>query len=293
MRLGYSMHNFSINGLNEPLLIDENTTAKDMYDSSESLLIDLHNILIWNTQHDIFVYRMPYYLFPYPTVKKIPEKLLGSLQLIGTYIKENDIRVTFHASHKCVMSSLKSYIRQTSANELNFLASIMDAMGLDKTPYYKINIHVGSVNDDMDGSIETFISSLSLLNDSALSRLTIENDDTKVGYKVEDLHKINKRTNIPIVFDYYHNKISTSKIYSEKECLQICKLTWDKVGIKQIVHYTSGKKVNEDFSARLNKHADYVFEEINTYGLDLDIMLESAACDLALFKYRKDFIINN
>ena len=36
-------------------------------------------------------------------------------------------------------------------------------------------------------------------------------------------------------------------------------------------------------------HADYIYEEINDYGLDLDIELEAKAKELALLQYVKQF----
>ena len=36
-------------------------------------------------------------------------------------------------------------------------------------------------------------------------------------------------------------------------------------------------------------HADYIYEHINTYGLNLDIELEAKAKELAVQKYVKQF----
>lgn len=34
-------------------------------------------------------------------------------------------------------------------------------------------------------------------------------------------------------------------------------------------------------------HADYILEQINNYGYDIDVMLECKAKELALLEYRK------
>ena len=54
-------------------------------------------------------------------------------------------------------------------------------------------------------------------------------------------------------------------------------------------HYSSAKKLHEDETAIIRAHADYLYERIETYGMDLDIELEVKAKELALQKYMKQF----
>ncbi len=46
---------------------------------------------------------------------------------------------------------------------------------------------------------------------------------------------------------------------------------------------------NEDPTARREAHADYVYEQITTYGKDVDIVLEAKMKEKALVKYLKEF----
>ena len=40
----------------------------------------------------------------------------------------------------------------------------------------------------------------------------------------------------------------------------------------------------------MQAHSDYYLNKVETYGLDLDIMMECKAKELAVMKYKKDFL---
>ena len=75
----------------------------------------------------------------------------------------------------------------------------------------------------------------------------------------------------------------------EEDALRLAASTWPE-GIRQLCHYSSAKKLHEDASVIIRAHADYVYESIETYGMDLDIELETKAKELALLKYRKEYL---
>jgi UV DNA damage endonuclease len=72
---------------------------------------------------------------------------------------------------------------------------------------------------------------------------------------------------------------------THKQALELAMSTWPK-GIKPIVHYSSARRI-EDPKAKLQAHADYIYEEIDTFGYDVDVMLECKAKEMALLEYRK------
>jgi UV DNA damage endonuclease len=45
----------------------------------------------------------------------------------------------------------------------------------------------------------------------------------------------------------------------------------------------------EDASGKNTAHADYIYEEIKTFGLEFDTEIEAKAKDLAVIKYRSQF----
>ena len=62
--------------------------------------------------------------------------------------------------------------------------------------------------------------------------------------------------------------------------------TWGDV--TPVVHYSESRSIEQnDPKIRDNAHSDYVYDFIDTHGLDVDIMLEAKAKELALLRYRE------
>lgn len=70
-----------------------------------------------------------------------------------------------------------------------------------------------------------------------------------------------------------------------EEALRLAHSTWNT----RVLTHMSSPKTLEDTSGKNTAHADYIYEEIKTFGLDFDTEIEAKAKDLAVFKYRKQF----
>jgi len=64
--------------------------------------------------------------------------------------------------------------------------------------------------------------------------------------------------------------------------------TWGD--IKPVVHYSESKALNEGLKVRMQAHSDYFLNKIETYNIDIDIMMECKAKELAVMKYKNDFL---
>ena len=93
-------------------------------------------------------------------------------------------------------------------------------LGLERSPYNKINIHCNGVYGDKQSLMDRFCKNFELLPESVQTRLTVENDDKASMYSVKDLMYIHERIGIPIVFDYHHHKFCTGDL-SEQEALEL------------------------------------------------------------------------
>jgi UV DNA damage endonuclease len=252
---------------------------------------DLETIIKWNVEHDIKFFRMSSDIFPWaseydilslPNIKEISQILAR----IGNFAKENGVRLTAHPGPFNVLCSPNPSVVQNTIKDLENHAKVFDLMGLTKTPYNKINIHCNGTYGNKQESMERFCSNFKLLSHSVQSRLTVENDDKASMYSVKDLMFIHETIGIPIVFDYHHHQFCTGDL-SEREALELAILTWPD-GITPIVHYSSSKqKETGNAKEKPQAHADYILEEINQYGYEVDIMLECKAKELALLEYRQ------
>jgi UV DNA damage endonuclease len=156
---------------------------------------------------------------------------------------------------------------------------------LDKSHYYPINIHINTTKPTREEAAQRFVDNFSLLSESCKSRLTLENDDSPNQYSVKILHDfVYTKTNIPIVFDQHHFNYGEQDQTME-EALRLAHSTWN---VRPMTHMSSPKTL-EDNSGKQTAHADYIYEEIKTFGLDFDTEIEAKAKDLAVLKYRKQF----
>jgi len=253
---------------------------------------DLENIVRWNEEMGIKLFRMSSDLFPWMTFyefEQLPDYPMIDVYLknIGALAEEYGQRLTFHPSHFNALGSPNPVVVEKAVKELNKHGEIMDIMGLSNTVYNKINIHVGGAYGDKEATLKRWINNYYLLNDSTQKRLTIENDDKANMYSVKELYKgISEQCGVPIVFDYYHHKFCTGGL-SEQEALELAVSTWPK-DITPCCHYSeSRRKEHLDESIRAQAHSDLIEATICRYGHELDIVVEAKHKELAVLNYYK------
>ena len=234
---------------------------------------------------EIFPWKTEYDIYDLPNFSKIEKQLVD----IGDYILSNDIRVSFHPDHFCVLSSPKLDVVNNSIKELESSNTIFNLMNLPQTAKYKINIHIGGVYGDKIKAIDRFCHNYLTLSPSLKNRLTVENDDSINGYTVKDLYEcVYKKIGTPIVFDYFHHTLNNDEL-SEKNALDLCISTWCN-DIIPMVHYSSSKKIYETIDARNNAHANFIYDKIQTYGHNVAIMFETKSKEQAILKYKKEIV---
>ena len=157
-------------------------------------------------------------------------------------------------------------------------------MGFKPSYYNKINIHVGGAYGDKETTLARFCKNFHLLDKDTKKRLVIENDDSANEYSVKDLFEgVYKIIGTPITFDYFHHKFNTGEL-SEEEALKLAHTTWPK-NVTQCYHYSeSRRKERMDESIRPQAHSDIIYEKIQTYGLEPDIVIEAKLKEQAIFK---------
>ena len=263
---------------------------------AEANVRDMIELIKWNEKQGIKLYRMSSDMFPWmseyefsdlPNYAKISTLLKGA----GALAQKYGQRLTFHPGPFDVLASLNPNVVTKTIKDLNKHGELMDLMGLPRTPYAAINIHVNTTQGGKEEALQRFTDNFELLDDSVKTRLVVENDDKEKQYTTEDLYEgVYSKIGIPITFDYHHHWCHPGKL-TQEEALKLAAKTWGDT--KQLVHFSSCKTIHEDAS-QTNKraHADYIYEFINDYGLDLDVEIEAKAKELAVQKYMKQFEIN-
>ena len=253
---------------------------------------DLETLLHWNEQHDIKFFRLSSDICPWAsefdmnTMKDIKE-IKRVLARAGAYAQAHSHRLTSHPGQFNVLCSPKPNVVERSITDLTIHGTIFDWLGLPRSPYAKINIHLGGAYGDKEGSMKRFCEAFQRLPDCVKTRLTVENDDKASMYSVKDLyHGVHEVIGIPIVFDYHHHKFCTGDL-TERAALELAMSTWPD-DVVPVVHYSESRAIEqEDPKLKPQAHSDYVYDYIDTYGNKVDVMVEAKAKELAVKKYKE------
>jgi len=300
-RLGYAC-------INETLKKDGITTnrsmikrtflAKGIEYASELSLLNARSILPilqWNEQHGIKFFRLSSDMFPWASefdCEDMPDWLAISdaLAEAGSFARANGHRLTMHPGPFNCLASKTEKVILNSIKDLTNHGIIMDALGQPRTPEAKINIHVGGAYGEHDRAMERFCKNFERLPESVRTRLTVENDDRPNMFNVTMLHRgIHDRIGIPIVFDSLHFQCGPEDI-PKQEALNLALSTWPD-GVTPVCHHSSSKKLHEDASVKSSTaHAGYLYDPFET-DKPIDLMLECKAKELALLKYREDYLL--
>ena len=196
------------------------------------------------------------------------------------------MRINSHPGPFNVLPSPNESVIIKTIADLELHGKVFDMMGLSKTTYNNINIHCNGVYGDKQSAMDRLIQNFKRLSPSVRKRFTLENDDKASMYSVKDLMYIHEKTGIPIVFDYHHHQFCTGGM-SEEEALKLAATTWPK-DIKQEVHYSESKALHENNQKEKPQAHSYLINTLpNTYGLDLDIMVEAKGKELAILPFIK------
>ncbi len=259
-------------------------------------LADLLKVLEWNEENNIKVYRMSSDLFPwmseyrledlpsYGPISKLAEK-------VGEFVELHDMRVSFHPGQFDVLASPNQSVVEKTIWDLDQHSNIMNLMGLPQDYRAPINIHIGGSYGDKESALFRFCENFKRLASHTKARLVVENDDKASQFSVKDLYYgVYQVVGCPITFDHLHHRFCTGDL-SAREAAHLAASTW--YDFTPVQHYSSSKALYEDSSVINRSHADYVYEVIPSYGLEVDVEVESKAKDLSILKYRQDIVSSN
>ena len=298
-RMGYACINMKLSSQKPKIytgrsMIKRTFKAKGIKYASELGLQntkDLFEIIKWNNENGFDFFRITSNLFPWCSEYELSDmpdykEICDVLSDVGKYVDNNRMRITSHPGPFNVLTSPHPHVVDNCIKDLSIHGEVFDLMNLSRTPYNKINIHIGGAYGDKKSAMERFCENFHRLPNSVKTRLTVENDDKASMYSVVDLYEgVYKVIGIPIVFDYHHHKFCTGGL-SEEDALEVAISTWGD--IIPVVHYSESRsKEYEDDKIRPQAHSDYVYDYINTYNNEVDIMVEAKAKELAVLKYKE------
>jgi UV DNA damage endonuclease len=252
---------------------------------------DLEKIIEWNEQNNIKFFRMSSEIFPWASehgIKALPDydRIAEVLHRAGNKAKQYGQRLSFHPGPFNVLTSDKEKVVLNTIKDLSIHGEVMDLLDQPRTPYAKINIHVGATYGDKPAALARFCENFHRLPESVKTRLTVENDDRASMYSTRELvEKVHSRIGIPVVHDLHHHTFCTGGL-SNKDALGFATKTWGDV--KPVVHYSQSRAEEYgDPTIMAKAHSDSYWTAVDTYGYDVDVMLECKHKEQGLFKMRE------
>ncbi len=273
IRLGYVGLNTLLPTPNKTFRL-KNYSEEKMLEYSSINLDALLNILKWNKNYKILVFRITSNLIPYGSSpinsgcwkSRLADKFRG----IGNFIRSNEMIVSLHPGQYTVLNSPNLAYYNNALLDLEYHNSIFELMEL--SDQHKIVVHGGGGYLDKEESAKTLIERINLLRKPIRERLVLENDDRI--FNARDILEICQELHIPAVFDVFHNQILPSFSLSNREIIEQYIKTWS-IGQIPEVHYSNQKE-----GSRPGSHSETVdinqfekfYAEIN--DLDLNLILE-------------------
>ena len=256
--------------------------------------MDLDKIIDWNILNGYNFFRITSGLAPWKSEYEWEDlKDLKQIQMYlhsaGVKVKTHKIRITSHPGPFNVLTSPHEHVVENCVGDLTDHGDTFDMMNLSRTPYNKINIHIGGAYGEHDKTMARFCKNFERLSPTTQSRLTVENDDRASLFSTKMLfHGISKQIDIPIVFDSHHHELGKQDA-TYQEAFYMARETWQRRGVKQQCHHSNSKKNYEDSSVKVTAHSDWYYTPFEHFGEEVDVVLECKKKEQALIKYRQDF----
>lgn len=276
-------------------MIKRTFTERGLPYASELALLnlkDLNKILVWNLENNIYFYRISSDIIPWASeydITDLPhfEEIAYEAEKAGNFARQHNMRLTSHPGPFNKLASPKERVFELTRKDLTVHGDLFDLIGLERSPYAKLNIHVGAAYGNKPFALDNFCRNFERLPESVKTRLTVENDDKKSLYSTQELYDgIYKRIGIPIVFDYHHHRLHDGGL-TEQEALEVAISTWPD-GITPVVHYAESRcDEYQNYKIKPQAHSDRIIHEFNDYGHKLDVMIEAKHKEVALLEYRK------
>lgn len=294
--LGYAAMNHTLRDRAEPLRCNRDMREATFEERGPSYaadlaaqnLRDLRTILEWNHEHDIDFYRVTSTLVPWnsrfdlETVAAYDE-LRRLAERCGEYAREHDMRITFHPGYWCRLASPSRDTRERSKRAIEYHADWLDLMGLERSPYHGVNVHIGATYGDRAATAERFRQAVRDLSPAARAHLTVENDDEAGLWGVTDLvEAVSDHVDVPVVFDYHHHSF-TDRGLTYREGFERAATTWDR---RPAVHYSEPARLHGE-DAKPQAHAEYVARVPEWLRERADVMVEAGAKERAVRRLRE------
>ena len=274
MKIGYTALNWTIGCHGARTFRLKSYSHQKFVETARNNLDCLLTVLKFNVENNLLFFRITSRLIPFASHPVMDfdwkDYFKDNFNEISDFIHENNIRISMHPGQFVVINSKDPEVFDQGLNELKYHSEVFNILNLDSTA--KMQVHVGGVYGDKEKSMERFIERYKNLNKDIKRRLVIENDEK--SYNLSECLAINKKTKIPVLFDYFHHELNNAS-EDLQECFEEFMKTWKSKDGLPLVDYSSQNpeksKGTHIESIDIDHFKNFLKETMN---FDFDIMLE-------------------
>ncbi len=287
MKIGYACMTIGVPNTQQKTCRLKNADEQTLLSLIGHNLNALKNILLYNIQNDIRLFRISSEVIPFGShpINTLPwqDMFSDELNALGRIINDNGLRVSMHPGQYTVLNSPNADVVKNAVIDLNYHTAFLDSLGVGSE--HKLILHIGGIYNDKVQAVERFISCYRDLNINVKKRLVIENDEK--CFSVNDVLSITAQINIPVIYDHLHHLIYSGSLYQNDhiQIIRECGKTWKENDGMQKIHYSQQEAGKKD-----GTHARTILIEefMEFYGTiknePLDIMLEVKDKNLSAMK---------
>lgn len=281
IRLGYPTQNLTIPASTNRSLRLANLKDEDrLRGLIQENISGLVEILRWNADHDVGLFRLGQSLIPFSSHPEFPydwESVHGEeLRKAGDLARSLGIRLSMHPGQYIQPSSLKPQVVERSVEELRSSARILSLLG---NPDGVLVLHLGGANQDKPATSRRFVEVMQD-EEEVLRYLAIENDERI--WTVPEVVETATSLGVPVITDTLHHDLNPGPLTLE-EALALSLPTWEDRAVRPKVHISSQ---NPEKQAGAHAYsidpADWnsLLEALN--GRETDVMVEAKGKEHAL-----------
>ena len=218
-------------------------------------------------------------------IEEESSKISHVIDEINSLIAKNEVRLLFYIGKDYFLGTQLENVKDSTISLLKRLSEILDLLGIN---YPSIMVRIGSAYGNRRSTMDSFCERLETLDSVVISKMCVMNDDKPSLFSVTDLLSgIYYRVGIPICFRFLPHQFNDGGL-SIREAIFLSSSTW-KPGQKPIMIHSEALDVDDLGFPLSTKTSEYLKHRIPTFGLNMDVVIDSPAKEDSCLKYRMDY----
>jgi UV DNA damage repair endonuclease len=202
---------------------------------------------------------------------------------INSIINKNSMRVVFFIGKDYFLGSQLEEVKEKTIKVLNKLSDVLEAIGMNGP---SIVIRIGSAYGNRKRTMSEFCTMTKKLNYSTIQRLTVMNDEKPSLFSITDLLSgVYYETGIPLCFRILPHQFNDGGL-TIREAMFLAASTW-KVNSKPFFFHSEASDIDSNGKALSPECSDSLTMRIPTFGLDIDVIIDSPSRELCYLGYLK------